>query len=150
MKMEAAPAKFHRKGTKDSLDSDFFTLDPNLAPALRITYAGVPALPKPSQNVEISHARRRAKAARQGKNDSTADDCARLGDALAAVPVIVASGGRPHAAYALRAADAGPRGCVRSELQNPYLGVRRDHGGYRAPFPPVRARAWPFERNSCN
>jgi hypothetical protein len=36
----AAPTKFHRNGTKDCLDSDFFTLDPNLAPALRITYAG--------------------------------------------------------------------------------------------------------------
>src|SRR5215510_7946842 len=61
----AAPTKFHRNGTKDCLDSDFFTLDRNLAPALRITYAGGTSAAQAQPERAVSHARRRAKAARQ-------------------------------------------------------------------------------------
>jgi len=40
MKMERLQQSSIGMEQKDCLDSDFFTLDPNLAPALRITYAG--------------------------------------------------------------------------------------------------------------
>src|SRR5215467_10198742 len=47
-------------------DSDFFTLDPNLATALKNTNAGGTAPPKPSQNVE-HHAKKKGSAVRFGE-----------------------------------------------------------------------------------
>ncbi len=99
-------------------DSDLFTLDPNLATALRLTDAGGnQAPPKLSQNV-VEPRKKKGSVARQGKNEPFpfVGYRACFGGAGLDVARIVARF-RSHAADALRIARPGSRRRLRLKLQ---------------------------------
>ena len=83
-------------------DSDFFTLDPNLATALRLTNAGGNSAAIQAQRERGRPRQKKGSVARQGKNGPfpVVGYCARLGGSSLAVASFAARF-RSHAADAL-------------------------------------------------
>ena len=71
-------------------DSDFFTLDPNLATALRITYAGGTSAAQ-AQPERGSPRKKKSSVARQGKNEPIPFACLRARFGGAAIDVVIAA-----------------------------------------------------------